>query len=112
VKVISSTTTTLITTMVSFSSYFSALILNYYFPGINTRDGAQLLVENNVFVGQDKPLYSTDEGFAIANGNDFGDGTNTAPEGTLTSVPYPYTLLDVSAVESTVTGGAGATLSW
>jgi pectate lyase len=80
--------------------------------GINTRDGAQLLVENNVFAGQDKPLYSTDEGYAVATGNDFGEGENTAPEGTLTSVPYTYDLLESSEVESSVTSGAGATLSW
>lgn len=86
--------------------------LNIDISGINTRDGAQLLVENNVFSGEDKPLYSTDEGFAVANGNDFGDAENAAPEGTLTSVPYEYTLLDTSEVVSTVTDGAGATLSW
>ena len=55
--------------------------------GINTRDGAQLLVENNVFEETKKCLYSTDEGYAVANGNDFGDeGENTAEEGTLTDV--------------------------
>ena len=37
--------------------------------GINTRDGAQLLVQNNVWTGTDKPLYATDEGFAVATGN-------------------------------------------
>ena len=37
--------------------------------GINTRDGAQLLVENNVWTGTDKPLYDTDDGFAVARGN-------------------------------------------
>ena len=37
--------------------------------GINTRDGAQLLVEDNVWTGTDKPLYDTDGGFAVASGN-------------------------------------------
>ena len=37
--------------------------------GINTRDGAQLLVEDNVWTGTDKPLYDTDGGFAVARGN-------------------------------------------
>ena len=37
--------------------------------GINTRQGAQLLVENNVWTGTDKPLYSTDSGYAVARGN-------------------------------------------
>jgi len=59
-----------------------------------------------------KPLYSTSEGYAVATGNDFGEGENTAPEGTLTSVPYDYTLLDTSAVAAAVQADAGATLSW
>jgi pectate lyase len=80
--------------------------------GINTRDGAQLLVENNVWTGTTKPLYSTDEGFAVARGNDFGGASNTAPTGTLTSVPYSYSLTAVGSVKSTVTASAGATLSF
>jgi pectate lyase len=46
--------------------------------GINTRVGAELLVQNNVFEGVGKPLYSTDNGYANASGNDFGSGNNTA----------------------------------
>lgn len=55
---------------------------NYYLnsaDGINTRDGAQLLVQSNVFSNVSKPLYDTDEGYAVAQGNDFGGETNTAP---------------------------------
>jgi pectate lyase len=58
---------------------------NYYdnvSNGINTRDGAQVLVESNTFVGSKKPLYSTDDGFAVASGNDFGDG-RTSGDGDL-----------------------------
>ncbi|PAV17807.1 polysaccharide lyase family 1 [Pyrrhoderma noxium] len=81
--------------------------------GINTRDGAQLLVENNVFEETKKCLYSTDEGYAVANGNDFGeDGENTAEEGTLTDVGYEYDLVEVGSVKSTVEAGAGATLDF
>lgn len=80
--------------------------------GINTRDGAQLLVENNVWTGTDKPLYSTDEGFAVAKGNDFGGAENTAPEGTFTSPPYSYSLIGTSSVRSSVVGNAGATLDF
>ena len=40
-------------------------IYNNYFlnsdDGINTRDGAQLLVENNVYSGVSKAIYSTGE---------------------------------------------------
>ncbi|KAF8752764.1 hypothetical protein RHS01_07198 [Rhizoctonia solani] len=87
---------------------------NYYYDssdGINTRVGAQLLVENNVFSGLKKPLYSTDSGYAVATGNDFGDGENTAEAGTFSTAPYDYDLLDASAVVAAVSS-AGATLSF
>ncbi|KAH8826454.1 polysaccharide lyase family 1 protein [Flagelloscypha sp. PMI_526] len=92
-------------------------IFNNYYEnnndGINTRDGAQLLVENNVWSGGSDPLYSTDTGYAVARGNDFGDaGTNEAPVGTFTTAPYTYTLLAASAVKATVTAGAGQTLTF
>lgn len=89
---------------------------NYYesvADGINTRDGAQVLVQNNVFVGSKKPLYSTDAGYAVATGNDFGGAANAALAGTLTSVPYKVpTLLAASAVKAAVVGTAGNTLSF
>ncbi|KAJ7916261.1 pectate lyase [Mycena leptocephala] len=80
--------------------------------GINTRDGAQLLVENNVWTGTDKPLYSTDGGFAVATGNDFGGAANTAPTGTFTSAPYSYSKLAASAVRAAVVSTAGQTLAF
>lgn len=80
--------------------------------GINTRDGAQLLVENNVWTGTNQPLYSTDGGFAVATGNDFGGATNTAPTGTFTKAPYSYSLLATSAVRSSVVANAGQTLTF
>lgn len=51
--------------------------------------------------------------YANAFDNDLGDGTNTAPVGTLTpsSMPYSYTLLGSSKVIAAVVGTAGATLS-
>lgn len=91
-------------------------IYNSYFnqvnDGINTRDGAQVLVQSNVFVGSSKPLYSTDDGYAVATGNDFGSGSNQAEAGTLTSVPYSYSLLGSANVKSAVVGTAGQTLSF
>ncbi|KAJ6544349.1 pectate lyase B [Mycena capillaripes] len=80
--------------------------------GINTRDGAQLLVENNVWTGTDKPLYSTDGGFAVATGNDFGGAANSAPVGSFTSAPYSYTKLAASAVRAAVVSTAGQTLAF
>lgn len=92
------------------------LFNNYYenvSDGINTRDGAQVLVQNNVFVGSKKPLYSTDGGFAVENGNDFGTGKNEAPAGTLSSVPYTVPeLLAADAVKAAVVGTAGNTLTF
>lgn len=81
--------------------------------GINTRQGAQLLVQNNVFSGSKKALYSTDSGYAVQNGNDFGGATADAPSGTLSSVPYKVPeLLAASAVKAAVVGTAGNTLSF
>ncbi|CAE6470389.1 unnamed protein product, partial [Rhizoctonia solani] len=91
-------------------------LFNNYFvnsnDGINTRLGAQLLVENNVWEGVKKPLYATDKGFAVARGNDFGGASNSAPTGTFTKAPYSYTLLDAGKVKSTVSSSAGATLDF
>jgi pectate lyase len=88
---------------------------NYYetvSDGINTRIGAQVLVEGNVFVDSKKALYSTDEGYAVERNNDFGDAKNEALEGTLTSVEYEYDLLDTSEVKNAVVGTAGQTLTF
>ncbi|TVY44626.1 putative pectate lyase A [Lachnellula cervina] len=90
-----------------FNSYFDEVA-----DGINTRDGAQVLVESNVFVGSKKPLYSTDDGYAVASDNDFGTGSNEALVGTLTSVPYSYSKLGSGSVEAAVVGTAGNTLSF
>ncbi|RMJ26567.1 hypothetical protein PHISP_02559 [Aspergillus sp. HF37] len=50
--------------------------------GINTRMGAQMLVESNVFVNVDEALYSTDKGYTVARNNDWGSSKNAALEGT------------------------------
>ncbi|KAI0013289.1 pectin lyase-like protein [Xylariaceae sp. FL0662B] len=88
---------------------------NYYekvSDGINTRLGAQLLVEGNTFVDVGKPLYAVDDdGFAVDKDNDFGSGENTAPAGDV-SVPYTYTALSASGVKAAVVGSAGATLTF
>ncbi|ORY18039.1 pectate lyase B [Clohesyomyces aquaticus] len=92
-------------------------IFNNYYENvpdaINTRDGAQVLVQNNAFVGSKKPLYSTDAGYAVASGNDFGGAGNTALAGKLSSVEYGVpNLLAASEVKAKVVGTAGATLSF
>ncbi|KAG4444161.1 hypothetical protein IFR05_000390 [Cadophora sp. M221] len=92
-------------------------IYNSYFlncaDGINTRLGAQVLVQSNVWAGTvSKPLYSTDDGYAVESGNDFGGKSNTALAGTLKTVPYSFSLLGSGNVKSAVVGSAGATLSF
>ncbi|CEL55921.1 putative pectate lyase A OS=Neosartorya fumigata (strain ATCC MYA-4609 / Af293 / CBS 101355 / FGSC A1100) GN=plyA PE=3 SV=1 [Rhizoctonia solani AG-1 IB] len=88
---------------------------NYYLnnnDGINTRVGAELLVQNNVFEGVKKPLYSTDNGYANASGNDFGSSSNTALSTSWSSVGYSYSLTATSSVKSYVNSNAGAKLSF
>ncbi|OJJ58130.1 hypothetical protein ASPSYDRAFT_152918 [Aspergillus sydowii CBS 593.65] len=88
---------------------------NYYenvSDGINTRIGAQVLVESNTWVDGKKALYSTDEGYAVERDNDFGGAKNEALEGTLTSVDYEYDLLGPDAVKNAVVGTAGQTLTF
>ncbi|OCL05242.1 polysaccharide lyase family 1 protein, partial [Glonium stellatum] len=91
-------------------------IYNSYFlsvnDGINTRDGAQVLVQSNVFEDSSDPLYSMDEGYAVSSDNDFGDGSNETLAGTLTTVPYSYSLLGSANVKAAVYGTAGATLTF
>lgn len=91
-------------------------VFNNYFvngnTGVDSRMGAQMLVQNNVFVNVGTPIMtcclSSADGFVNQSGNDFGTGTNDITQtGTFTSPPYSYTLIPASQVASTVTAGAG-----
>lgn len=72
----------------------TAHIINSYYEGdshgdsaINSRMGAQTLVESNVFVGIKDALtsqFSKEDGYAVEEDNDFGDSENSAPQG------HPY----------------------
>jgi pectate lyase len=95
------------------SSYYE----NIGASGVNTRMGAQVLVESTVFVNAKKAITSLDSdetGSAVANDVDLGGSTNDAPKGTLSgsSLPYKYTLLGSSKVKASVTAGAGQKLSF
>ena len=59
-------------------------------------------------------VFTNGSRYVVAIDNDLGDGTNTAPVGTLTasSMPYSYSLLGSANVVSAVVGVAGATLSF
>ncbi|KAK0636635.1 pectate lyase B [Bombardia bombarda] len=84
---------------------------------INTRMGAQVLAESNVFRNVSAAITSVDSpqiGYALAIDNDLGGATNTAVMGNLTtrSIPYNYTLLGSATVTSIVPGQAGAKLTF
>lgn len=71
-----------------------------------------MLVESNVFVNVKKALYSSDNGYAVARNNDWGDSENIAPKGSLTSMDYEYELLGPENVKGAVVGTAGQTLTF
>lgn len=96
--------------------------------GVRTRAGAQLLIESSVstswppqhsvetkmfvkvFEGTNDAIIAKD-GYAVVKDVDLGQGKNEAPAGTLTSVPYTYSLLGSANVKAAVVGVAGATLT-
>lgn len=83
--------------------------------GVNTRIGAQLLIESAVFSGIEKAIESADSetvGYAVVNDVDLGEGTNTVEAGTLKTVPYEYELLGSENVKASVTASAGQTLQF
>jgi pectate lyase len=88
---------------------------NYFLngtTGIHTRMNAQALVQNNVWSGVKTPIETTKDskvdGFVNQSGNIFGSGTNLITRtGSLTSVPYSYTLGAASSVVAFVTANAG-----
>ena len=101
-----------------FNSYYDTVE-----NGINTRMGAEVLVEASVFAsGQlqnSKAVFSADSaetGFATIRDVVLGNSTNTAPAGDMTadSVPYPYDwyIYDTESVKSAVTRYAGQTLEF
>ena len=53
---------------------------------------------------------SKEIGYAVTRDLALNGATDEAPRGTLTSVPYSYTLLGSSKVEAAVIGKAGNTL--
>ncbi|KAI1503470.1 pectate lyase [Biscogniauxia marginata] len=95
-----------------FNSYYENILIS----GINTRQGAQVLVESTVFVDSvEKAIISQDSdevGYAVVNDVDLGGSVNSAPEGTLTEVPYDYTLLGSANVKASVVGVSGQTLTF
>ena len=64
------------------TGYYNGVFTN----GINTRQGAQVLVESTVFENTTEDIGWYDgkvTGYAIANDVSLGSGTNTAPKGNI-----------------------------
>jgi pectate lyase len=89
---------------------------NNYFvngtTGIHTRENAQALVQNNSWTGVKTPIETTKDskidGYVNQSGNLFGGGTNLITRtGSLTSVPYAYSLSSASSLASSVPASAG-----
>lgn len=100
--------------------YGTGHVYNSYFSNMNTgidsRDGAQILVQSNVFHNVTEPiaaLYSSSTGYVNVYDTIYDLGGNTAPIGTLTpsSPPYAYTLLGSANTKASVLANAGAILS-
>jgi pectate lyase len=84
---------------------------------VNTRMGAQVLVQSNTFKNVTVPVTSRDSkevGYATVIDTDLGGGLNDAPAGSMKtdSVGYTYTLLGSAAVAAKVPGEAGAILKF
>lgn len=94
-------------------------IYNNYYDGvgsnaINTRMGAQLLVESTAFVATDVAISSRDSpetGYATVNDLALNGAANDAPAGDW-SAPYSYDLVGSANVYDAVWGTAGQTLTF
>ncbi|KAI7547188.1 putative pectate lyase [Hortaea werneckii] len=95
----------------------TAHVFNSVFDGgstaVNTRMGAQALVESSVFTNVERAILSIDSkevGYAVSRDVILNGATDEAPRGTLTSVPYSYSVLGSANVVNAVVGEAGNTL--
>ncbi|KAI9150198.1 putative pectate lyase A [Paramyrothecium foliicola] len=92
---------------------------NYYenvsVTGVNSRMGAQALVESTVFKNTPIAITSRDSkqvGYVTTKDVVLGGGKNEAPAGSLSSVPYSYSVLGSGKVAGTVPSQAGAVLTF
>jgi len=99
---------------------FNNLYENVPVSTINSRMGAQCLVEYNVFINARRTLItnldSREDGFANERNNDWGNESMRGPfitqVGNLTNPPYAYTLDTLANVPTRVRQSAGATISF
>lgn len=83
---------------------------------INTRLGAQVLLESSAFVDTESPIIfrdSDETGYIVVNDVDLGGASYDVAEGTISGddLPYTYELAGSENLES-VLADAGATLTW
>ncbi|KAI6904821.1 putative pectate lyase [Hortaea werneckii] len=95
----------------------TAHVFNSVYDGgstaVNARMGAQALVESTVFTNVERAILSIDSkevGYAVSRDIILNGATDEAPRGTLTSVPYSYSVLGSANVVNAVVGKAGNTL--
>ncbi|KLU86099.1 hypothetical protein MAPG_05118 [Magnaporthiopsis poae ATCC 64411] len=92
---------------------FNSLFSSVETSAVNTRMGAQVLVESSVFEGVKNGIASLDskqKGGAVVK--DVVGAQSSAPAGTLNSVPYKYTVLGSGKVKAAVSASAGQTLKF
>lgn len=92
-------------------------VYNNYFQNVSdsavhSRMGAQMLIENNVFLSVPLAITTTGDssvdGFANASGNDYGGATvDITQVGTFTKAPYSYTLDSTASVIGEVSAFSG-----
>ncbi|KAJ7454404.1 pectin lyase-like protein [Mycena latifolia] len=88
-----------------YSNYFD----NVLDSAVDSRDGAQTLIEDNQFTNVVNPIETTlNGGFAVQRSNVYTNSTLGAiAAGTLTTVPYTYTADAAASVVSIVPANAG-----
>ncbi|KAH6900807.1 pectin lyase fold/virulence factor [Thelonectria olida] len=94
------------------NNYWDGIILS----GVNTRMGAQVLVQSSVFANSaERAIFFADSkvtGYAVVEDVNLGGSVNSAPLGTLTSasLPYKITALGSGKVAGIIPGTAGQKL--
>lgn len=94
---------------------YNNLYENVLSSAINSRMGAEVLVESNVFrtsgIALTTSLYSIEDGYAVERNNDFGEAElHITQNGTFVKPPYFYRRDPVSKLPHIVRQNAGATI--
>nr|GAT56892.1 predicted protein [Mycena chlorophos] len=90
-----------------YNSHFENVLTS----GMDSRDGAQMLIESNQFTNVYDPIETVlNGGYAIQQNNIFTNSTiiGAVAAGNLTSLPYSYVLDPVANIPAIVLAGAGA----